>query len=113
MSAAGVYAVMAYSVARRTQEIGIRIALGAQPADVRKLIAGNALRLLVLGLALGLPVSLALGGIMSGALPGLVILSPLTLGGFTAVLASSVLLASYVPARKASQVDPLIALRSD
>jgi putative ABC transport system permease protein len=113
MSAAGVYAVMAYSVARRTQEIGIRMALGAQAADVRKLIAGNALRLLGTGLAVGLPVSLALGRIMSGALPGLVVLNPIIVAGFTAVLAASALVASYVPARRASQVDPLVALRSD
>lgn len=113
MSAAGVYAVMAYSVARRTQEIGIRMALGAQPADVRKLIAGNALKLLGTGLAVGLPVSLALGRIMSGTLPGLVVLNPFAVAGFTAVLAASALLASYLPARKASQVDPLVALRSD
>jgi putative ABC transport system permease protein len=113
MSAAGVYAVMAYSVSRRTQEIGIRMALGAQAADVRKLIAGNALKLLGTGLAVGLPVSLALGRIMSGVLPGLVILNPLIAAGFTAVLGASALLASYVPARKASLVDPLVALRSD
>jgi putative ABC transport system permease protein len=113
MSVAGVYAVMAYSVARRTQEIGIRMALGAQAADVRKLIAGNALKLLGTGLAAGLPVSLALGRIMSGALPGLVILNPFIVAGFTAVLAASALVASYVPARRASQVDPLVALRRD
>jgi putative ABC transport system permease protein len=113
LSAAGVYAVMAYSVARRTQEIGIRIALGAEPKDVRKLIAGNALKLLGTGLAIGLPVSLALGRIMSGALPGLVILNPLTVAGFIVILAASALVASYLPARKASRVDPLVALRSD
>ena len=113
LSAAGVYAVMAYSVARRTQEIGIRMALGAQPKDVRKLIAGNALKLLGTGLVIGLPVSLALGRIMSGALPGLVILNPLTVAGFTAVLAASALVASYLPARRASKVDPLVALRSE
>jgi ABC-type antimicrobial peptide transport system permease subunit len=89
------------------------MALGAQAADVRKLIAGNALRLLGTGLAVGLPVSLALGRIMSGALPGLVVLNPIIVAGFTAVLAASALVASYVPARRASQVDPLVALRSD
>ncbi len=113
LSAAGVYAVMSYSVTRRTQEIGIRIALGAEPGDVRKLIAGNALKLLGIGLAIGLPVSLALGRIMSGVLPGLVILNPLTVVGFTAVLAASALVASYLPARRASNVDPLVALRSE
>jgi putative ABC transport system permease protein len=113
LAAAGVYSVMAYSAARRTPEIGIRIALGAQPGDVRKLIAGNALKLLGIGLACGLPVALALGRIMSGTLPGLVILNPVTVAGFTTILAASALLASYVPARKASRVDPLVALRSD
>jgi ABC-type antimicrobial peptide transport system permease subunit len=113
MSAAGVYAVTAYSVARRTQEIGIRMALGAQAADLRKLVAGSALRLLGIGLAFGLPASLALGRIMSSVLPGLVTMNPLTMAGFTAVLIASALLASYVPARKASQMDPLVALRSD
>ena len=80
---------------------------------MRKLVAGNALRLLGIGLAFGLSASLALGRIMSGVLPGLVTMNPLTMAGHTAILTASALLASYVPARKASQVDPLVALHSD
>jgi putative ABC transport system permease protein len=80
---------------------------------LEKLIAGSALKLAGVGLVFGVPVSLALGRVMSGALHGLVALNPLIVAGFTAVLAASALLASYVPARKASQVDPLVALRSD
>ena len=110
LAAAGVYAVMAYSVAQRTREIGIRVALGAQPMDIWKLVLGNTIRLLGIGLGLGLPVAIALGRLMSSVLPGVVELDLLSLLAFTAVLSATGLLAGYLPARHATQVSPIVAL---
>jgi putative ABC transport system permease protein len=112
LAAAGIYAVMAYSVAQRTEEIGIRMALGAQSRDIWKLVVGNATRLLGIGLGLGLPVSLALGHLMTSVLSGVVALEPLTFLTFTLVLSAAGLLAGYLPARRAAKVDPLVALRN-
>jgi putative ABC transport system permease protein len=113
LSAAGIYAVMAYSVAQRIQEIGIRMALGAQGGDIWKLVLGNSVRLLGIGLALGLPVALSLGRVMSSALSGVVAVDPLTFVGFTMLLSAIALLASYIPARRATKVDPIVALRHE
>ena len=113
LAAAGIYAVMSYSVAQRTREIGLRMALGARPRDVQRLIVGNAFRLIGIGLSLGVPVALALGRTMSGVLPGVVALDPFTFAGFALLLAGIALLASIVPCRRATQVDPLLSLRSE
>jgi predicted permease len=113
LAAAGIYAVMAYLVAQRTQEIGIRMALGAQPRDVWKLVVGNAMRLLGIGLGLGLPVALASGRVMSSVLSGVVALEPSTFITFTIVLSAVGLLAGYLPARRATKVDPIVALRNE
>jgi len=113
LAAAGIYAVMAYSVAQRTQEIGVRMALGARPEDVRRLIVGNALRLVGIGLGLGLPASLALTLGMSSILPGVVALDALTFATFTILLATVALLASFIPSRRATKVDPMTALRAE
>jgi len=113
LATAGIYAVMAYSVAQRTQEIGIRMALGARPEDVRRLIVGSALRLVGIGLGLGLPASLALTLGMSSILPGVVALDPLTFASFSILLAAAALLASFIPSHRATKVDPMMALRAE
>lgn len=111
LSAIGVYGVMSYSVSQRTHEIGIRMALGAQPGDVRRMVTRQALMLTGTGLAIGLPVALALGRVMASALFGVVSLDLTIFIGFTLALVFIAFLASYLPARRASKVDPIIALR--
>ena len=111
LSAAGVYAVMAYSVSQRTQEIGIRMALGAASSDVWRMVLGDGLRLAGIAFCLGVPGAVALSLIMSRLLAGIVALQPLTLAAATAVVAVAALLATGLPARRATRVDPLIAMR--
>lgn len=111
LSAAGIYAVMAYSVTQRTHEMGVRIALGAQPRDVLKLVVGQAIKLLVGGLAIGLPAAFALAVVASSLIFGVVAPDALTFVAFTLLLSAVALLASYIPARRASRVDPMVALR--
>jgi putative ABC transport system permease protein len=111
LSAVGVYGVLAESVARRTPEIGIRLALGAEPRDVMKLVLGQALRLTGIGLAIGLPVAFAVNRAMASLIFGVVSMSPAVLAGFTALLVFVALIAGYIPARRAMRVDPMVALR--
>jgi putative ABC transport system permease protein len=111
LSAVGVYGVMSYSVAQRTHEIGVRVALGAQRADVVRLIVGQAIKTTVLGLALGLPLAWGLSRLMASMLFGVVSLEYTILIGFPALLAVVAFLASYFPALRAMHVDPMVALR--
>jgi putative ABC transport system permease protein len=111
LTVVGLYGVMSYSVAQRTNEIGIRVALGAQAADVLKLIISQGLRLIVLGLAIGLLGAFALMKIISGLLFGVTTKDPLTFAAAAVVLSLVALLACYIPARRATRVDPLEALR--
>jgi ABC-type antimicrobial peptide transport system permease subunit len=113
LAASGIYAVMSYSVAQRTREIGIRMALGARPQVVLRLIVGNALRLVGIGLGAGLLLALALSRGMSSVLPGVIALDPLTFAGFALLLTAIALVASFIPSRRATKVDPLLALRCE
>ena len=111
LSSVGVYGVLAESVARQIPEIGIRMALGAEPREVMKLVLGQALRLTGIGLAIGLPVAFAVNRAMASLIFGVVSVSPAVLTGFTALLAIVSLIAGYLPARRAMRVDPMVALR--
>lgn len=111
MAAVGMYAVMAYSVTQRTHEIGVRMALGAQPMDVLKLILGRGMKLMTIGLGIGLAVALPLTRLMRNILYGVSASDPLTLFAVVTILAVVAMLACYIPARRATKVDPLVALR--
>jgi ABC-type antimicrobial peptide transport system permease subunit len=111
LSVIGIYGVMAYAVSQRTRELGIRMALGASRADVLRLVVMQGLRLTVMGVAFGLAVSLAVTRLIATLLYGV---SPTDLITFTIVpllLASAALLASYLPALRATRIDPMVALR--
>lgn len=113
LAAVGIYAVISYSVAGRTREIGIRMALGAQAADVRALIVAQIARPVAVGLVLGLALG-ALGAyLLRGFLFGVSPADPITFLGVTSLLAISALAAAWLPARRASQIDPMAALRTD
>jgi len=111
LASVGIYGVMSYVAAQRTQEIGIRMALGAQTLDVLKLIMGNGMLLAVIGVAGGLLVAFALTRLLSGLLFGVTATDGLTFGTVSAGLIAIALLACYIPARRATKVDPLTALR--
>ena len=111
LAAVGVYGVMAYSVTLRTRDIGIRMALGAQPMDIFKHIVGQALMLAGIGLGAGLILAVASMRVMSSLLFGISTADPLTLIVTALILLAVALLASYLPARKATRVDPMVALR--
>ena len=111
LAAVGIYGVMSYSVAQRTHEIGIRMALGAQKSDVLKLTVGQGLKLVSIGVAIGLLAALILTRVMSSLLFGISATDPATFVTISMVLVSVALLASYIPARRAMIVDPMFALR--
>ena len=113
LAALGIYGVMAYTTAQRTRELGIRLALGAQTRDVLKLVTGQGMKLAFIGVALGLLGSFALMRLMESLLFEVGTTDPLTFSLVTLLLAVVSLAACYIPARRATRVDPLIALRSE
>jgi putative ABC transport system permease protein len=113
LAAVGIYGVMAYAVSRRTHEIGIRIALGAEPGSVMRTVVGEGLSMASAGAAVGLATALGLTRLMRGILYGVSPLDVWTFVAVTALLVAVALVASLVPARRATRVDPLVALRSD
>ena len=113
LAAIGIYGVMAYSVAARKQEMGIRLALGAEPGDILRLVIGQGMRMTLIGIAAGIAASLALTHLLTGLLYGVRATDPLAFGGSALVLMGTALLACYLPARRATRVDPIIVLRSE
>jgi putative ABC transport system permease protein len=111
LAALGLYGVMAYSVRQRTQEIGVRMALGAQGADVLRLVTGHGMRLILLGLAIGLVGALVLTGLLRSSLEGISPHDPISFSIVAALLFVVGLVACYLPARAAMQLDPVEALR--
>jgi predicted permease len=112
LAAIGLYGVVAYTVVRRTREIGVRVALGARAGDVVRLFVTDAARLALAGLIVGIPPAIGVTVLLAGSIVGVRIADPLALGGVTALLAAVALLAAYLPARRATRVDPVVALRA-
>jgi putative ABC transport system permease protein len=111
LAAAGIFGLMAYTVSQRTHEFGVRLALGAKPADISRMVLGNGMKLAAIGLAIGVPISVALTELASKVVFGLVKMDNLVLGGILVLLALVAGLAAYIPARRATKVDPIVALR--
>jgi ABC-type antimicrobial peptide transport system permease subunit len=109
----GIYGVISYSVSQRTREIGIRMALGAWPSRVVRLVLRGVRLPLTIGIAAGLPAVWALSRLIESMLFGLKPTDPLAVGGATVLLVAVAQLAAYLPARRAARVDPLVALRSE
>jgi putative ABC transport system permease protein len=112
LAAIGIYGVMSYAVSQRTSEIGIRLALGAERRDILRLVVGNGMRLAALGLGVGIVLALALSRTLSTLLYETTGSDPLTFTAVVALLAAVALLASYLPARRASHIPPVDALRA-
>jgi putative ABC transport system permease protein len=113
LSAIGIYGVIAYSVAQRTREVGIRMALGAQGRSVLGLVIGQGMKFVLIGVGVGIAGALALTRVLSSLLFNVSATDPLTFVGVSALLALVALLACYVPALRAMKVDPMVALRSE
>ena len=113
LSAVGIYGVMSYSVARRTQEIGIRMALGAASGDVVKMIVGQGALLAFSGVGVGILSALLVTRLMSRLLYGVLPADPITYVSVATLLTLVALVACYIPARRASLVDPMFALRRE
>jgi ABC-type antimicrobial peptide transport system permease subunit len=111
LAAVGIYGVIAYTTRQRTHEIGIRMALGAQRSDVFRLVLGHGLRLTLAGLAAGLALSYAVTRFLHGHLFGVTTTDALTYASVAVLLCFVALVASYIPARRAAKVDPMVALR--
>ncbi len=113
LAAVGIYGVISFSVTRRTREIGVRMALGAQPQNVQRMVLGKALTLAAIGVAVGLSGSLALTRAIRSQLYNVSATDPMTLAGVAILLAAVAALAGFWPARRAARVDPMIALRHE
>ncbi len=113
LAAVGIYGVIAYMVTQRTSEIGIRVALGARPGDVQRMIVGQSMRLALAGIGLGVLLALAVTRLTASLLFGVTAYDPLTFAVVIAAIAGAALLAGWLPALRAARIDPLLALRQD
>ena len=109
----GIYGVVSYAASQRTQEIGVRMALGAKPRDILRLVVGQGLTLVTIGLGIGLVAALGISSLMTSLLFGISPRDPLTFVAVPILLGAMALAASYIPAMRATRVDPVVALRSE
>jgi putative ABC transport system permease protein len=111
IAAVGIYGVMAFSVGQRTREIGTRMALGSTPGQIFQLILGDGLRLTLIGVAIGLVAGIGFARVLSTFLFQVGLIEPLTMISVSVILITVALIACYIPARRATRVDPTVALR--
>jgi ABC-type antimicrobial peptide transport system permease subunit len=113
LASVGLYGVVAYAVAQRTRDLGIRMALGAESSDIYRVVLGHGVKLTSFGLIIGVVAALIMARMTQGVLFGVSTTDPITLGSVAAILATVALLASFIPARRATRVDPMSILRGE
>ena len=113
LAAVGLYGVVSYTVGQRTQEIGLRMAIGAAPSQVLRMVVGGGMKLAIIGVAVGIAASLALANLVASLLFGVTPFDPVSYAATASILLAVAALACFVPARRAMRVDPIIALRQE